>query len=187
MQAIHSHGGRLASWRSGHTVETRIGFHHLLRKAASMSDRESPVAVIIRTTGSLASPPPTTISNKLMTTPVISSALRATTVTQTPVRDTRRTMVDGRERSRAEPFAVMPSPCKPWTPASSVSRMQPSAVCHVLNRGRRLSGYSHTTEAAPNQGLLVQDDAHERIVDLEVAVVFDEPEFAELVHEEIDA
>jgi hypothetical protein len=122
-----------------------------------MSDRESPVAVIIRTTGSLVNPPPTTISNKLMTTPAISSALRATTVTQTPVRDARRTMVDGRERSRAEPFAVMPSPCKPWTPASLLSRMQPSAVCHLLNRGapaQRL--FAHAGSSSSNRGLLVQ-------------------------------
>ena len=41
-----------------------------------MSGRESPAAVITRTTESLVSPPPTTISNELMTTPAISSALR---------------------------------------------------------------------------------------------------------------
>jgi hypothetical protein len=70
-----------AGWRSGHAVGIGRGFHHLSSRAANMSDTESPAPVIIRTLGSLVSPPPTTISNKLTTTPAISSALR-TTVTQ---------------------------------------------------------------------------------------------------------
>jgi hypothetical protein len=39
--------------------------------------------------------------------------------------------------------------------------------------------------AAP--GLLVQHDVQKRSVDLQATVVFDESQFSELVHEEIDA
>jgi hypothetical protein len=38
-----------------------------------------------------------------------------------------------------------------------------------------------------NSGLLVQDDVQERTVDLNPAVVVNEPQFSEFIHEHIDA
>jgi hypothetical protein len=39
---------------------------------------------------------------------------------------------------------------------------------------------------APDLGIVVQDYTQQGIVDLQVAIVIDEPQFTELVHENVD-
>src|SRR4030095_8525606 len=57
-----------------------------------------------------------------------------------------------------------------------MSRPTSCVSCFASGRAQRIANE-----------LIVQDEAEERGVDLEVAVVFEEPQVSELVHEEIDA